>query len=72
MFFSQGLKLSVHLGERLKSRDILVFSPIFLRFIQVETAFFWRWWNEQDDAMKEQVIKLVNQGRYERLSIQND
>ena len=25
------------------------------RFIYVEVAFFWRWWREQNDEMKQQV-----------------
>ena len=25
------------------------------RFIYVEMAFFWRWWQEQDDRMRHQV-----------------
>ncbi|XP_037710586.1 lysosomal alpha-mannosidase [Drosophila subpulchrella] len=35
------------------------------RFIQVETAFFARWWNDQLEAMKMVVRKLVNEGRFE-------
>ena len=35
------------------------------RFIQVETAFFWRWWSQQDDGMKDTVHYLVNEGRLE-------
>ena len=31
----------------------------------METAFFWRWWNEQGDGMKEVVHHLVNEGRME-------
>jgi hypothetical protein len=34
-----------------------------LRFIYVESAFFWRWWGEQDEQMKEVVRVLVNDGR---------
>jgi hypothetical protein len=33
------------------------------RFIYVESAFFWRWWGEQDEQMKEVVRVLVNDGR---------
>ena len=33
------------------------------RFIYVESAFFWRWWNEQTDTKKEIVKNLVNEGR---------
>ena len=35
------------------------------RFVYVELAFFWRWWNEQNDAMKERVRDFVRQGRLE-------
>lgn len=35
------------------------------RFIYVETAFFWRWWQDQNDVTKEIVIQLVNEGRLE-------
>ena len=35
------------------------------RFVYVEMAFFWRWWNEQDTKMKELVRVLVNEGRLE-------
>ena len=35
------------------------------RFVYVEIAFFWRWWNEQDSSMKEDVRNLVNEGRLE-------
>lgn len=31
------------------------------RFIYVEQAFFWRWWNQQNDEMKNTVRELVNQ-----------
>jgi hypothetical protein len=33
------------------------------RFIYVESAFFWRWWGEQDDQMKMVVRSLVSEGR---------
>ncbi len=33
------------------------------RFIQVETGFFWLWWNEQTDDMKETVMGLVSTGQ---------
>ncbi|XP_057366002.1 lysosomal alpha-mannosidase-like [Daphnia carinata] len=35
------------------------------RFIYVEMAFFSRWWEEQNDATKNIVRDLVNQGRLE-------
>ena len=35
------------------------------RFIQVETAFFWKWWTDQNEDMKDMVKEMVNQGRLE-------
>ena len=35
------------------------------RFIYVEIAFFERWWNEQSEAMKEEMKKLVADRRLE-------
>lgn len=35
------------------------------RFVYVEIAFFWRWWNEQTDNIKQIVRKLVDEGRLE-------
>jgi lysosomal alpha-mannosidase len=35
------------------------------RFVYVEIAYFWRWWNEQDDTTKQLVRTLVNEGRLE-------
>ncbi|XP_017057316.2 LOW QUALITY PROTEIN: lysosomal alpha-mannosidase [Drosophila ficusphila] len=35
------------------------------RFIQVETAFFAKWWEVQSESMKKVVKKLVNEGRFE-------
>ena len=35
------------------------------RFIYVEIAFFERWWNEQNDAMRTEVKKLVKEKRLE-------
>ena len=35
------------------------------RFVYVEIAYFWRWWNEQTETMKETVRNLVNEGRLE-------
>ncbi len=29
------------------------------KFIYVEIAFFYRWWNEQTDQMKDQVIYMI-------------
>jgi hypothetical protein len=33
------------------------------RFIYVEIAFFWRWWNEQTDDMRDKVRGFVNEGK---------
>ncbi|CAF2135401.1 unnamed protein product [Rotaria magnacalcarata] len=38
------------------------------RFIYVEIAFFWRWWNEQTDTMRNKVRGFVNDGRLEFIS----
>ena len=35
------------------------------RFIQVETAFFWRWWREQDEDTRQTVRELVDGGQLE-------
>ncbi|KAJ6645895.1 Lysosomal alpha-mannosidase, partial [Pseudolycoriella hygida] len=35
------------------------------RFIYVESAFFFKWWREQSEAMKTQVNQLVQEGRLE-------
>ncbi|KAK9731131.1 Glycosyl hydrolases family 38 C-terminal beta sandwich domain [Popillia japonica] len=35
------------------------------RFIQVETAFFWQWWQDQPEKTKEMTRQLVNRGRLE-------
>ena len=35
------------------------------RFVYVEIAFFWRWWNEQNDDTKQLVRTFVNEGRLE-------
>ncbi len=34
------------------------------RFIYVEIAFFWRWWNEQTDAIRDKVRGFVNDGKF--------
>ena len=36
------------------------------RFIYVETAFFWKWWTQQDDSIRHKVRKLVNNGLNEK------
>ena len=33
------------------------------KFIQVETAFFWRWWEEQDEETRQLVRDLVTAGQ---------
>ncbi|CAF1158677.1 unnamed protein product [Adineta steineri] len=38
------------------------------RFIYVEIAFFWRWWNQQPEDIRNTVKKLVNEGRLEFIS----
>ncbi|CAF1383060.1 unnamed protein product [Adineta steineri] len=38
------------------------------RFIYVEMAFFWRWWNQQTEDMHNTVKQLVNEGRLEFIS----
>ncbi|XP_058798007.1 lysosomal alpha-mannosidase-like isoform X1 [Phymastichus coffea] len=35
------------------------------RFIQVETAFLWKWWQRQDDERKQAMRNLINEGRLE-------
>ncbi|XP_076147474.1 lysosomal alpha-mannosidase [Alosa pseudoharengus] len=35
------------------------------RFIYVESAFFYRWWRQQDQATRRVVTQLVNEGRLE-------
>jgi lysosomal alpha-mannosidase len=32
------------------------------RFIYVEIGFFWRWWRQQNDAMRTKVTQFVNEG----------
>lgn len=45
---------------------LLYYNNIHIsRFIQVETAFFYIWWNEQTDETKAQVRQLINEGRLE-------
>lgn len=46
----------------------LVFSLtglIFCRFIYVETAFFWKWWEQQPHRIRRIVKRLVREGRLE-------
>ncbi|XP_008550968.1 lysosomal alpha-mannosidase isoform X2 [Microplitis demolitor] len=35
------------------------------KFIYVETAFLWKWWQRQDDKIKEEVKSFINEGRLE-------
>ncbi len=42
--------------------DALVNNPE-RRFIYVEIAFFWRWWNEQSNDTRNIVRELVNDGK---------
>jgi lysosomal alpha-mannosidase len=39
------------------------------RFIYVEIAFFWRWWNEQNDAMRNKVRGFVNDGNIRQMTL---
>jgi lysosomal alpha-mannosidase len=32
------------------------------RFIYVEIAFFWRWWNQQTEETRNKVRQFVNEG----------
>lgn len=38
------------------------------KFIYVEIAFFWRWWRQQSEDMKERVRKYVRNGQLEFVS----
>ena len=42
----------------------LLFDPM-KKWIQVEIAFFWRWWQEQDEKMRSEVHHLVQNGQLE-------
>ncbi|XP_066449799.1 lysosomal alpha-mannosidase [Eleutherodactylus coqui] len=35
------------------------------RFIYVESAFFWRWWQEQEESVQRDVTQLIQEGRLE-------
>ena len=37
------------------------------RFIYVEMAFFWRWWMQQDEEMRNVVQQLVSEGNHQGL-----
>lgn len=36
------------------------------RFIYVEIGFFWRWWLQQTDAMRDKVAQFVDEGTNSR------
>ncbi|XP_018570360.1 lysosomal alpha-mannosidase [Anoplophora glabripennis] len=38
------------------------------RYIQVETAFFWKWWKSQTDDMREKFKYLVDNGQIEMVN----
>lgn len=40
-------------------------SILNFRFIYVETAFLWKWWQEQSPSQQEQFKKLINNGQLE-------
>ncbi|XP_044592334.1 lysosomal alpha-mannosidase isoform X2 [Cotesia glomerata] len=35
------------------------------KFIYVETAFLWKWWQRQDEKIRQEVKQFVNEGRLE-------
>ena len=39
------------------------------RFIYVEVGFFWRWWNQQTDDIRNKVKQFVNEGKFHLLVI---
>lgn len=53
------------LEKMIKSYWTLSDTPFFFRFIQVETAFFWKWWENQDDVMRAKFRNLVENGQIE-------
>jgi lysosomal alpha-mannosidase len=38
------------------------------RYIQVETGFFWKWWQEQSNETRQDVVDLVNSGQLEMIN----
>lgn len=38
-----------------------------IRFVQVETAFFWMWWKETTDQRRQDFIDLVESGQIEMI-----
>lgn len=49
----------------LASASANIICLLCLRFIYVESAFFFKWWKEQTESLKESVKTLVNEGRLE-------
>jgi len=39
------------------------------RFIYVEIAFFWRWWNDQTEDIRNKVKGFVNDGKIHRIPL---
>ncbi len=39
------------------------------RFIYVEIAFFWRWWNEQTNEIRDKVKGFVNDGKIHHITL---
>ncbi len=39
------------------------------RFIYVEIAFFWRWWNEQTNDIRDKVKGFVNDGQIHHITL---
>ncbi|KAJ8951623.1 hypothetical protein NQ318_012293 [Aromia moschata] len=56
-------KINVHLIPH--SHDDLGWLKTVEKFIQVETAYFYKWWTLQEDDMKNSVKQLINEGRLE-------
>lgn len=46
---------------------VLNLTSYSFRFVYVESSFFWRWWEEQDESVRRNVKELVDQGRLEFL-----
>ena len=42
------------------------------RFIYVEIAFFWRWWTQQTEEMRNTVRQLVNEGKLYSIILSNE
>lgn len=38
---------------------------MFTRYIQVETAFFWEWWKDQNEEKRDVFRTFVNNGQIE-------